>query len=181
LSWVIVCTAVEGKATINDGICRVVGILAGEALGQGKPGASLLERQEDVLLTAKVHEISLPMSKGDAPVSLGRPPINWDAVGDGWFALPVSPPAAPLCLALGEIARQPGAPANRAVDVSVDGLGADAVVHCIELHPSGDLFRRPSHGKAVSDVIAKAGGALQLRTAQLADPGHPIGAVRSIA
>ena len=39
----------QGGELIDDGICRVVGILAGQALGQGEPGASLLERQEDVL------------------------------------------------------------------------------------------------------------------------------------
>ena len=121
------------------------------------------------------------MSEGDAPLSLDGPLVNGNPVRDGWFSPPISSPAAPLCLALGEIPRQPGSPAGRAVDVSVDGLGADGVVHFIQLPPPGDLFRRPSHGKAVSDVIAKAGGALDLRATQFADPGHSIGAVRSIA
>ena len=42
--------------------------------------------------------------------------------------------------------------------------------------PSPAIRRKP-----LSDVIAKAGGALDLRATQFADPGHSIGAVRSIA
>lgn len=121
------------------------------------------------------------MSEDDAFLSLDGPLVNGNPVRDGWFSPPISSPAPPLCLALGEIPRQSGSPPGRAVDVSVDGLGADWVGHSIQLHPPGDLFRRPSHGKAVSHVIAKAGGALDLRATQFADPGHSIGAVRSIA
>ena len=57
-------------------------MLAGKALGQGQPGASLLEGQEDVLLAAEVHEIALPMSESDAPVSFGGSLINGNPVGD---------------------------------------------------------------------------------------------------
>ena len=48
-------------------------ILAVQATSQGEPEASFLERQQDVALAAEVHEISLPMPKSDAPVSLGGP------------------------------------------------------------------------------------------------------------
>ena len=157
-----------------------VGVLAVKTPGQGQPGASLLQRQEDVALAAEVHEIALPVAELAAQMSLGGPLMDRHAVGDGWLSPAVSSPAAPLRLALREIARQSGLPAGRAVDVAVDGLRADAVVHGVQLHPPGDLFRRPSHGKAVPDVIAQAGGALDLRAAQFADPGDPIGAVRSI-
>lgn len=40
-----------------------------------------------------------------------------------------------------------------------------------QLHPPGDLLGRPSHSKAVSDVGAKVGGALDPRPAQLSGPG----------
>jgi hypothetical protein len=53
-----------------------------QALGQGEPGASLLKRQEDVCLAAEVHEIPLPMAKGDAGIGLGGPLINGNAVRD---------------------------------------------------------------------------------------------------
>jgi hypothetical protein len=54
------------------------GVLAVQASGQGEPGASLLERQEDALLTAEVHEIP----KSDAPVSVGGSLIDGRPVWD---------------------------------------------------------------------------------------------------
>jgi hypothetical protein len=50
------------------------------------------------------------MSEGDAGIGLGGPLINGNPVRDGWFSPPISSPAAPLRLALGEIARQSGPP-----------------------------------------------------------------------
>src|SRR5665213_4300902 len=59
-------------------------------------------------------------------------------------------------------------------------MGSALTASFMVSHPTGDLFRRPSHGKAVFNIIAQAGAALDLRAAQLAHPGHPIGAVRPI-
>jgi hypothetical protein len=64
--------------------------------------------------------------------------------------------------------------------VTVDGLGADAVLRVLQFHPPGDLLGRPSHGKAVFDAGAQVGGTLDLRASQLARPGPPVGAVRAI-
>src|SRR5262245_57282610 len=120
------------------------------------------------------------MPKGDARLSFGGPLINGSPVRDGWLSPPISSPAASLCLALREITRQSGNAAGGAVDIPIDGLRADAVVDRVQLHPPRNLFRGPPHGKAVSDIIAKVGEALDLRAAQFTHPGHPIGAVRSI-
>lgn len=51
--------------------------------------------------------------------------------------------AAAARLALGELARQPGAAPGGAVDVAVDGLGADPVVQSLPFHPPRDLLRSP--------------------------------------
>jgi hypothetical protein len=64
--------------------------------------------------------------------------------------------------------------------MTVDGLGADAVLRVLQFHPPGDLLGRPSHGKAVLDAGAQVGGTLDLRASQLARPGPPVGAVRTI-
>src|SRR5512132_915963 len=64
--------------------------------------------------------------------------------------------------------------------MTVDGLGADAVLRVLQFHPPGDLLGRPSHGKAVLDAGAQVGGTLDLRASQLARPGPPVGAVRAI-
>jgi hypothetical protein len=62
----------------------------------------------------------------------------------------------------------------------VDGLGADSAFHGVQLHSSGNLFRRPSHGEAVFDMIAKVDGALDLRATQFAHPGPAVSAIRAI-
>jgi hypothetical protein len=43
--------------------------------------------------------------------------------------------------------------------MAIDGLRADRMLRSVELHPPRDLLRRPSHGQAVLDVGAQAGGA----------------------
>ena len=63
------------------------------------------------------------------------------------------------------------------------GFRADRVLRSIELYPVRDLLPAtiPSHGKAVLDVGAQAGGARDPRAAQLARPDASLGAVRPVA
>ena len=183
LSWVMVRRARGGQSAqfCGDGFCGEVGVLAMKTPGQRQPGAPFLQRQQDVALAAEVHEVALPVAELAAKMSLCRPLMDRRPVGDGGLAPAVSSPPAALRLALCEQPRQPRAPAGRAVDMAVDGLRADRVFRFVELHPPGDLLRRPSHGKAVFDVGAQAGGALDLRAPQLARPGPALGAVRPVA
>ena len=55
------------------------------------------------------------------------------------------------------------------------------MLHFFQFHPPGDLLRRPSHGKAVLDVGAEAGGALDPRSPQPPRPGPPVGGVGAVA
>ena len=156
------------------------GALCVEAV-EVQPGAPLLQRQEDVALAAEVDEVALPVAELAAKMGLCRALVDRRAVGDGGLAPAVAPSPAALRLALGEQPRQPRSPAGRAVGVAVDGLRTDPVLRSVELHPPRDLLRGPSHGKAVLDLHAKAGGARDPRAAQLALPGPPRGAVRPVA
>ena len=90
------------------------GVLAVKPSSQSEPRASFLERQEDVPLATEVHEISLPISKAAARVSLGGPLMDGSTVRDWRFSPPVSSSPSPLGLALGEIAGQSGTPPGRA-------------------------------------------------------------------
>ena len=152
-----------------------------KATGQRQPGAPLLQRQEDVALAAEVHQIALPVTELAAKMGLCRALLDRRPVGDGGLAPAVAPPSAAPRLALREQPRQAGAPSGRAVGVAVDGTGADPVLRSLKLHPPRDLLRGPSHGKAVLDIGPQAGGARDLRAAQLARPGTACGAVRPIA
>src|SRR5512135_1394495 len=114
-------------------------------------------------------------------MSLGRPLVDRRSVGDGGLSLAVAPSPTPLRLALREQSGKASAPAGRAGGMAVGGLRAEGVFRFFELHPPGDLLRRPSHGKAVLDVGAKAAAASDPRAAQLARPGTAIGAVGPVA
>ena len=128
-----------------------------------------------------MHQVALPVAELAAKMGLCRALVDRRAVGDGGLAPAVASSPAALRLALREQARQPRPSPGRAVGVAIDELGADAVLRSVELHPPRDLLRGPSHGKAILDVDAQAGGARDLRAAQLARPGPAVGAVRSVA
>jgi hypothetical protein len=110
-----------------------------------------------------MHEVALPVAELAAQMRSGRPLMDRDAVRDGRIAPAVAPSPTALRLALREKTGQPRPPPGRAIGMAIDGLGADRVLRSFELHPPRDLLRGPSHGKAVLDVGAQAGGARDLR------------------
>ena len=96
------------------------------------------------------------------------------------LAPPVASSPAAFRLALRKLARKPRSPADGAVDVTVDGLGAYAVLRRSPV---------PSARRSAGETIPWQGGprcrragrrTLDLRASQLARPGPPVGAVRAI-
>jgi hypothetical protein len=72
----------EPAQFFGDGIGGKFGILGGKTPGQGQPGAPFLQRQENVALTAEVHQMALPIAELAAQVGLGRPLMDRHAVWD---------------------------------------------------------------------------------------------------
>jgi hypothetical protein len=53
----------EPALYFDDGISGALRVLTEKAPAQGQPGAPLLQRREDVMLAAEVHEIAFPVVK----------------------------------------------------------------------------------------------------------------------
>src|SRR5215204_4148561 len=121
------------------------------------------------------------MAKFRSQMGLGRSEVDRHAVRDRRPTRSVASSTAPLGLALRKQTRQARATPRGAVNVAVNGLRRNSGLQTLPFHPTRDLLRRPSQGKAVRDVRAQAGGARDPRATQLPGPGAAISAVRPIA
>jgi hypothetical protein len=121
------------------------------------------------------------MAELAAKVGLCRTLVDRSAVRDRRLSPTIAAASTALRLALCKEAMQPGASTRRAADVTIDGLRAEPLLRSIEFHPPCDLPGRPTHGKAVLDVDAQAGGAHDSGAAQLAGPSTARGAVGPVS
>ncbi|MEM9592184.1 MAG: hypothetical protein AAF967_12760 [Pseudomonadota bacterium] len=121
-----------------------------------------------------MHQVTLSVPELAAILDAFRSCRDRHPVRDRRFSLAVAGAAASPGLTLRKKVVQAVASPCDAEDVPVDGLNANAVLIFFKFHPLGDDLGRPSHSKAVADMLRQPGGALDLAAAQLPYPSSTI-------